>query len=465
MKKLSILRKLSLILVMFSTVILIGGCSPEHLQQQGIGSYNYGDYLYSAGHFKLVLEQQPDNPNAYYWLGKNYAAVGDYDTAITNYKKAIELGILVSNPKTAPKNYHLDFSKAYFDLAEAYYGDGKYQEAAKTLKTNAELCTNYAYINKCTGIYDYANQAQDAIDLHNRFPYSENDMSRKYRMLAYLNIRDHNYDTAINMSAKAIEQMPNNELAYYLLGVLAGEKGQYDKAVDTIRKAVQIKSGDISPKKYLPMYISLAYYLTQNGQYDAALTAYNDAIQNTKTTTYSIPYNKLVWNTATSSYVNQIRYKAGYVSYDDYASQMAIAFAHYNAGSYDEALKLISDYIDKADQGRVGMILRDSAYLKSAFDTYHYVMSVIPNSPAEKAGLQFGDRIVSIDGKKAKNKYTKDIVNQISGSVGTGVTLKIERYNNPVKKADKVILDKKLVRENIKDKNVLLKLAKAYSLR
>ena len=470
MKKVSLLRKLSLILVMFSTVILIGGCSPEYLQQQGIGSYNYGDYLYSAGHFKLVLEQQPDNPNAYYWLGKNYAVVGDYDTAIVNYKKAIELGGLVTNSKTTPSSYYLDFGKAYFDLANAYYGKGEYQEAAKTLKKLNEVSPGMCIANdtnlfQCTVIYDYANQAKDAIDLHNRYTYAEINLSRKNRILAYFYLRDHNYDTAINLAVKAIEQMPNNELAYYFLGVISGEKGQYDKAVDTIRKAIQIKSNDISPKKYLPMYISLAYYLAQNGQYDAALAAYNDAIQNTKNTTYSIPYNKLIWNTSTSSYVNQIRYKTGYVSYDDYPSIMATAWASYNAGNYTEALKLINDYIDKADNGRVGMVIRDSAYLKSSFDYYHYVFSVRPDSPAEKAGLQFGDRIVAIDGKKAKGKSSNDMVNEISGPVGTEVTLKIERYNNPVKKADKVILEKKLVRENTRDKDVLARLAKIYGVR
>jgi len=436
MEKLNSKLKLLLMLVIASITMLLTGCSPEYTQQQGINSYNYGDYLYSTGAFKLLLETQPDNPNAYYWLGKNYSAAGDYDTAITNLKKAIELSAQKTIYKTDPGAY-------YFELANAYYGNTQYQEAAATLKKLNEIgstvCTTYGNFPKCAQIYDYAGQIKDAIDLQNRYNYSQTDISRKYRVLAYLNIRDHNYNEAIKLASSAIEEYPDNEHAYYIIGIASGEKGQYGKAIGALRKAV---GGTITTyHQYLPMYISLAYYLTQDGQYDAAIAAYNDAL--------------------VKSYVpSQAK------MYDNFKSIMTIASTYYNMGKYDEALDRVNHYIYKTEICGIGIVIRDSYYLKSSFDYNHYVFSVIPGSPAEKAGFQFGDRLIAVDGKSVKGKSTEYIKSQLIGTDGTEVTIKIERFKNPAKKdKEGITLEKKLIREPVIKSQYRDNLANVYGLR
>jgi carboxyl-terminal processing protease len=55
------------------------------------------------------------------------------------------------------------------------------------------------------------------------------------------------------------------------------------------------------------------------------------------------------------------------------------------------------------------------------------VVEPIENSPALKAGIQAGDRIVAIDGKQTKGMTVEDASNLIRGDVGTKVTLLIER--------------------------------------
>lgn len=55
------------------------------------------------------------------------------------------------------------------------------------------------------------------------------------------------------------------------------------------------------------------------------------------------------------------------------------------------------------------------------------VVEPIENSPALKAGIQAGDRIVAIDGKQTKGMTVEDASNLIRGDVGTKVTLHIER--------------------------------------
>ncbi|MBI2521854.1 MAG: S41 family peptidase [Bdellovibrio sp.] len=58
---------------------------------------------------------------------------------------------------------------------------------------------------------------------------------------------------------------------------------------------------------------------------------------------------------------------------------------------------------------------------------YGQVLSLIPKSPAEKAGLKMDDQILSVEGKKFKGKQFRDLVCAIRGEVGKSVELKILR--------------------------------------
>lgn len=56
-----------------------------------------------------------------------------------------------------------------------------------------------------------------------------------------------------------------------------------------------------------------------------------------------------------------------------------------------------------------------------------YVQSVIPNTPADKAGVRYGDKFLSVDGKDAKDWSSSEVSRNVRGERGTTVTVKFER--------------------------------------
>ncbi len=56
-----------------------------------------------------------------------------------------------------------------------------------------------------------------------------------------------------------------------------------------------------------------------------------------------------------------------------------------------------------------------------------YVQSVIPNTPADKAGLRYGDRFLEVDGKDAREWTSSEVSKNVRGKGGTAVKIKIER--------------------------------------
>jgi len=56
------------------------------------------------------------------------------------------------------------------------------------------------------------------------------------------------------------------------------------------------------------------------------------------------------------------------------------------------------------------------------------VLYPFPGSPAERAGLESGDRIVAVDGESCAGKNSEDIIKKIKNLPGTPVTLRVRPY-------------------------------------
>lgn len=76
------------------------------------------------------------------------------------------------------------------------------------------------------------------------------------------------------------------------------------------------------------------------------------------------------------------------------------------------------------------------------------IVTPLPDSPAEKAGLQFGDLILAVDGTPTAGQNLQEIVLLIRGPGGTSVTLTILRPGDPSP------VDIKMIRSTIKPSTV-----------
>jgi carboxyl-terminal processing protease len=76
-------------------------------------------------------------------------------------------------------------------------------------------------------------------------------------------------------------------------------------------------------------------------------------------------------------------------------------------------------------------------------DVDTYISATFDNSPAQRAGLRFGDRIVEVDGVAMRGKPSLEVRDKIRGPRGSSVRLTLERA------ADKRIQKLDIVRDSV----------------
>lgn len=105
--------------------------------------------------------------------------------------------------------------------------------------------------------------------------------------------------------------------------------------------------------------------------------------------------------------------------YTDILKSMAESLDEYTEYYTKEEFEQFYAYVQSEIAGIGAYLERDEEYVR--------ISSVISNSPAEKAGLQANDRILSSDGVSLKNAGPEYAASIIRGEKGTSVKLEIER--------------------------------------
>jgi carboxyl-terminal processing protease len=75
-----------------------------------------------------------------------------------------------------------------------------------------------------------------------------------------------------------------------------------------------------------------------------------------------------------------------------------------------------------------------SVIIKELSDDWIIITDVVDGGPCDKAGIQAGDKIVEIDGKKLRSISSDEVINMLRGQNNSKVTIKIIRNNKPLDK-------------------------------
>jgi len=231
--------------------------------QSGEAYYQKSDYDAAIVDFTKAIELS-DKPNAFYyhWRGAAYCKKDNYYAAVADFTKAIEL-----------KNKLTD----YFWRGTAYYDEGDYDAAIADFTKAIELRGKTAYYYLWRGVayyrkYDFDVAIADftkAIELDDK----PNANYYHWRGVAYYDIGD--YDVAIVDLTKVIELRDKQNAEDYLFrGLAYYDKGDYDTAIADLTKTIELRD-----KPSAIDYNDRGWVYCQKCDYDAAIADFTKAIE------------------------------------------------------------------------------------------------------------------------------------------------------------------------------------------
>jgi len=147
---------------------------------------------------------------------------------------------------------------------------------------------------------------------------------------AKLYIQQKNYDKALDLLQKEVQKNPKSDEGYYLLGVIYGEKEQYENMADAFNKSLAVSN------VYQENIIQLnqSYWVKEFNQ---GVKSFN--LAQSATDEDSI---KMYFDRATSDFQNAIE-----IAPDSTDAYLNLAFVHIQTGDYNKAEETLENFLDR----------------------------------------------------------------------------------------------------------------------
>ena len=222
--------------------------------EKAMSLFSEKKYKESIDAFSSVLETEPDNADVYNNMGVAYSCVGDFEHAEKCYVRAIEL-----DPELA---------QAYINLSDLYYKTGDIASAVGTLQRGSyELQDNLTIAHLLARVYIEDQRWEDAIVELERVLDGEPDNYDAYYDLGHIYFELGDYDIAIDNFENVLsyEQNQNNELIYYALAQAYEANNEIDKAISNYLKAIAVND------KFLLAYKKVGILFLAREDYEDAI--------------------------------------------------------------------------------------------------------------------------------------------------------------------------------------------------
>lgn len=229
-------------------------CDPNFAE-----AYNKkGDVLFKLGRIKEALdcylkshELNPNIQNNYFDLGRSYLMLGDYDNAMTNFTTAYQM----------KKQYeiHAFIGKIYYEQNDLKNAEDSFKNVLAENDHQTMACFYMGMIELQKGNADQARGQ---------------------------------FNKVIEKYARLIRTKPNMAEAYYYVGRCYFFNGEYDKAIENLKLAIQYDTDEIDNHYSFDMFYSDAEAFAALAEAQVKAGAISEAKENILKAVSLEPNNK-----------------------------------------------------------------------------------------------------------------------------------------------------------------------------
>ena len=251
------------------------------------------DFNSSIQWVKKHIENDNNNPHAYYCLASAYEALAYYEKAEKYYKSAIELnrsdfqlcnsygamlhklGKLEQARKQYQRSIELNnqYHISHYNLANVYHHLGKYQKALKLFSTALQLKPDYTEAIVGSGKCHYSMNANSrAIELFKNAIKLNKKHHDAYANMCHAYIALGDFSSAEKAIQKAAELEPDDIETKCTLAQLYEKQGMFDKTEEIVRPLLKSDPDNVD------VILTYASICKKTHECDIAINLINNAI-------------------------------------------------------------------------------------------------------------------------------------------------------------------------------------------
>lgn len=251
--------------VYFYIIKLIRNRGFSHFYNKGIDYFNKKKYVKAIELFKLAVQQQNVQPQAYYNMALSYQYLKDYERAIATYNKFLEL---------RPDDYD-----GVFNLALTYYLKENFIKSIELFEKCVVIKKDEEGIKALVLAYLSGNETEKAIEFaEDVFQSSKNGVKFYYAIAKVFENKnslnkDFTYlDVAIEMYLNIAKFDPENFDSYLSISICYAKKGEWENSVEFCKKALATNPNSFEANNQM----GLVYYCCN--QVEEAIHYYETAL-------------------------------------------------------------------------------------------------------------------------------------------------------------------------------------------
>jgi protein O-GlcNAc transferase len=218
-----------------------------------------GDLKEAESIYKEILKFHPENADVLHLIGLLYYQNGNYDSAITYIRKALQF-----NPN----------AEIYNNLGTVLRQKGHFDEAIYYYQKAIQLNPNFATAHNNIGtIFQSKGLLNEAIVSYEKALQIDQNLADTYFNLGTAFREKELLDAAVFNYQKAIQLNPNFAIAYNNLGNVFDEKGEEDKAITYYQHAIQLNPA------FSEAYFNIGRVMTRHNKMNEALASFDQALR------------------------------------------------------------------------------------------------------------------------------------------------------------------------------------------
>ncbi|OGI23253.1 MAG: hypothetical protein A2255_06245 [Candidatus Melainabacteria bacterium RIFOXYA2_FULL_32_9] len=266
----------------------------QEMLTQAIEQHQTGNFQETEILYRQILQNNPENDVALYYLGIMACELGQSEIAIENLRKAIDINPIYE--------YYKDLGNIYFDINNNYEAIHSYEQVIKLNNNDIDVYFNLgllywqvreiekarnsfenvirinnndaeAYNHLGSIYYNEFKDAQKAIECFNRVIEINPGYADGYFNLALAYNSINEKDNSIKSYQKAVEINPEHFQAYLNLGILLIEKDRIEESIVCFERVIQLKPD------YPEAYYNLGNSLQEKGEFEKAQFYYQKAAE------------------------------------------------------------------------------------------------------------------------------------------------------------------------------------------